>query len=88
MEQELLRLKDQAQKDLDVIKDLAGLEDFRIQYLGRKGACSTVMKQLGTAAAEDRPRLGQLANTIKNEISAWFEEKKSSLSGHVLDSTS
>jgi len=88
MEQELLRLKEEAQKDLDTINDLNGLEDFRIRYRGRKGACSTIMKLLGSVAAEDRPRVGQLANTIKNEISAWFDDKNSALSSSSRDTAS
>ncbi len=42
------------------------------------------MRQLGTVAAADRPRLGQLANEIKQDIERLFEEKKIQIDGQVV----
>ena len=65
MEQELHRLQQEAASSLAQIDDPAQLEAFRVRYLGRKGGLLTgIMRQLGSAAAADRPRLGQLANEI------------------------
>ncbi len=80
MEQELHSLQSEALKQLDTLSEQAHLEDFRIQYLGRKGKFSSVMKMLGKVSKEDRPRLGQLANSVKQEIEKLFKEKQSSLS--------
>jgi len=55
------------------------LEDFRIRFLGRKGKFSIIMRQLGTVSAEDRPRMGQLANSIKAQIEELFADKQQSL---------
>ncbi len=41
------------------------------------------MRQLGTVAAADRPRLGQLANEIKQDIERLFEEKKIQIDGQA-----
>ena len=82
MEQKLLSLQDEARKNLDHLVDAGQLEDFRIRYLGRKGQFSTIMRELGAVAPEERPRVGQLANTIKEEIEKLFEEKKALL-GHA-----
>jgi len=79
MEHELLRLKTEAEESLAKLDDPAQLEDFRIKYLGRKGLMSTIMRQLGEVAAEDRPRLGQLANTIRAEVEERFAERKKQL---------
>ena len=79
MEQELQSLETEARKSLQSLDDKSLLEDFRIRYLGRKGKFSTIMRQLGTVAAEDRPRVGQLANSIKAEIEKLFEEKQQTL---------
>ncbi len=64
------------------------LEDFRIKYLGRKGQFNTIMRGLGSVAKEDRPRLGQLANTVKAEIEQLFKERKSVLQQSKQGSTS
>lgn len=80
MEQELVNLQAQAKKQLLTIESGDQLEDFRIQFLGRKGLFSGIMKGLGNVSKEDKPRLGQMANTIKREIAQLYAEKQQSLS--------
>ena len=85
MEQELHRLQQEAASSLAQIDDPAQLEAFRVRYLGRKGGLLTgIMRQLGSAAAVDRPRLGQLANEIKQEIERQFEEKKARIASQAV----
>jgi phenylalanyl-tRNA synthetase alpha chain len=79
MEKELQSLETEARESLQQLQDHALLEEFRIRYLGRKGKFSTIMRQLGTVPAADRPRVGQRANSIKAEIEKLFEEKHHAL---------
>lgn len=79
MEQELQKLAAEAKAELNELTEASKLEDFRIRYLGRKGQFSTIMRQLGTVPAEERPRVGQLANTVKKEMEALFEERRTVL---------
>lgn len=81
MHEELLRLKAVALEDLATISRVAELESFRVKYLGRKGAFTLVLRQLGQAPPEERPRLGQLANEIKQELEAAFAEQEALLAG-------
>ncbi len=78
MEDEILRLKGEATAALGE----AGKEDlepFRVKYLGRKGLFTSVMRQLGSAPAADRPRLGKLANDIKQELTQAFAARQEEL---------
>ena len=82
----------QAREALDKVRDSQELEQFRIQYLGTKGALKDLMSLLGKVAKELKPQVGQQLNTLKNEISGAFEQKKSSLgsaqtSGPQIDLT-
>ncbi len=79
MENALQNLETEARSQLEHLSDDLQLEEFRVRFLGRKGDFSTLMRQLGSVAAEDRPRVGQLANTIKAEIERLFELKKAAL---------
>ncbi len=80
MEEELVRLKQEAVEALEKIGKAADLEPFRVRFLGRKGgALTAVMRRLAEVPKEERPRLGQMANTIKREITSLFEEKKEAL---------
>jgi phenylalanyl-tRNA synthetase alpha chain len=74
MKEQLLDIKDQALKELELIKDLSGLERFRIAYLGKKGRVTSEMKRLVELPPEDRPEIGKLANEIKAELSYRLEE--------------
>ncbi len=76
MENELQRLKAEAEKALQAVGEKAHLEEFRVKFLGRKGLLSSTMKQLGKVSKEDRPRLGQLANSIKKGVEELFQDKK------------
>lgn len=79
MEAELKRLEQEAESALAAVSSVEALEPFRVRFLGRKGLLASVMRQLGQVAAEDRPRLGQLANELKDRVEHHFEEKKAAL---------
>ena len=91
MENDLQQLKEAACNELEQITSVSDLEPFRVKYLGRKGGLlSGIMRKLGEVAKEDRPRLGSLANSVKTEVEALFEEAKTKLTaqgsvevGHV-----
>ncbi len=76
MEHQLQSLEAEARNSLEQLSDSGQLEEFRVRFLGRKGDFSTIMRQLGGVPAEERPRVGQLANSIKAEIERLFEAKK------------
>ncbi|CAK8715795.1 MAG: phenylalanyl-tRNA synthetase, alpha subunit [Candidatus Electronema aureum] len=79
MEEVLRGLKAEAEASLHSVSDQVGLEEVRVKYLGRKGLLANAMKQLAQAAPEDRPRLGQLANTVKQDVERLFQAKKEAL---------
>lgn len=69
----------QALNDLKNITTLAGLEEYRIKYLSRKGLVTDMLSQIGKFSAEEKPKAGQLANKIKKEVTAAFEQLKTEL---------
>jgi phenylalanyl-tRNA synthetase alpha chain len=66
----------QALAELEQVRDLKALEDFRIKYLGRKGLILQLLSEVGRLPREEKPRAGQLANRAKNEVTAAFEHRK------------
>ncbi len=42
-------------------------------YLGKKGAVTALLKQLGTVAAEERPQVGKAINDLKAELQDSFD---------------
>jgi len=76
MEQKLLQLQAEAETKLSTLKNLKDLEELRVRYLGRKGLFTALLRQLGQVSAEDRPRLGKLANKIKEDLDQNFTARK------------
>ncbi len=79
MKVQLLELEKRANDEIDAIDDPSALEPFRIKYLGKKGALTTLMKSLGILSREERPEVGKLANQIKVNLSRRFGEVKTFL---------
>ena len=68
-----------ALEELAKVSDAASLEVFRVKYLGRKGLVTQLLSQIGKLSKEDKPKAGQLANRIKKEVTAAFEQKQGEL---------
>lgn len=79
MKDRFLELEKRAIDDLDAIDDPSGLEPFRIRYLSKKGALTSLMKSLGTLSRAERPEAGKLANQIKVNLTRRFQDVKLSL---------
>ncbi len=73
---EFSQIGDQALNELKAVQDADALEAWRVKYLGRKGQVTQMLSQIGTLAPEDRREGGQLANRVKQEVTAAFESLK------------
>jgi phenylalanyl-tRNA synthetase alpha chain len=76
---EFKKIGTDALADLKNVKDMAGLEQFRIEYLSRKGQVTQMLAQIGKCPPDQRPQAGQLANKVKNQVSGAFEQLKDNL---------
>ncbi len=63
---------------------LEDLENIRIEYLGKKGSLSEVLKGLGALPTSERPLMGAKANEWKQKIEACLETKKTELEQVLL----
>lgn len=58
------------------VSDAKSLETVRVEYVSKTGKVKAVLGRMGEVSREDRPKVGQRANAIQNEINAAFEEAK------------
>ncbi len=79
MKEQLSSIKNAAMTALKNAADLDAIENLRIQYLGKKGELTAIMKEMGKLSAEERPVIGQLANEIRTSLETAIEEKKADL---------
>jgi phenylalanyl-tRNA synthetase alpha chain len=74
MKDQVRDIERKALRDLGEVKELSGLESFRVAYLGKKGLLTSQMKQLGNLSPAERPEAGQLLNRLKIDLTKRFEE--------------
>ena len=65
--------------------DENSLEQLRVQYLGKKGKLTVLLKSLGQLPVEERPAAGEKINLVKRQIQAALEARKTSLVEASLD---
>ena len=73
--QDITILQQQAFLAIENADDAGVLEAIRIDYLGKKGRLTDILKNLVNLSAEDKPKMGQLVNQAKRDISACIEHK-------------
>ena len=64
---------------------LPRLDEIKIEYLGKKGTLTALLRGMGSLSAEERPVIGQLANQVRQEIEQAIDEKKKRLKEHALN---
>ena len=85
MKAQLEQIKQQAMAALDAADSPAALDEVRVKFLGKKGELTAVLKQMGKLSAEERPVMGQLANSVRAEIEAKLEQCKADIGAKVLE---
>ena len=61
-------------------------ESVRIRFLGKKGELTSVLRGMGAVAPEDRPKMGQLVNEVREKIEAAIAEKAEKEKREALES--
>ena len=61
------------------------IEALRIKYLGKKGELTALLRGMGSVSPEERPKIGQLVNEVRETIESAIEEKKTELASKALE---
>jgi len=83
--QELTNIIHQAQSAIQSADDLSTLEQLRVDYLGKKGQLTDVLKTLGKLPPDQRPLFGQAVNEAKQQIQDWLHVRTETLSSAALE---
>lgn len=76
------------QQALDAVAaatDAAALDQVRVQYLGKKGEISALMKNLGSVAPEERPKIGAVINKARDKVQTALNARKADLEAAALN---
>lgn len=86
----MTQLNDLNSKALEAIASAtttAALEAVRVQYLGKKGEVTELLKSLGSMAPDERKAFGAEVNAVKQSLEQTLDEKKSALAISELNAT-
>ena len=82
--QSLENIKAEAVVAIEAASDIAALEELRVSYLGKRGALTGLLKNLGQLSAEERPKAGAEINAVKQQLNEQLNARKASLQGAAL----
>ena len=72
-------LKTQAIAAIESAVDSAALEKLRVEWLGKKGRVTDLLKSLGKLNADERPKVGAEINAVKQLLNKQISERKETL---------
>ena len=72
-------LSKQAEQAVTQLTELSEFDDIRVNYLGKKGLLTAILKTLGKASADERPLIGQVVNQAKAKLQDLLNTKKDAL---------
>jgi phenylalanyl-tRNA synthetase alpha chain len=80
---ELRKLQKKALTEIAAAPDSAALDPLQVQYLGKKGEITAVLRGIGALPAEDRPRFGALANEVGEAVKGALAARGTELRGQA-----
>ena len=72
-------LKTEATAAIESAGDSAALEKLRVEWLGKKGRVTDLLKSLGQLDADERPKVGAEINAVKQLLNEQISERKETL---------
>ena len=79
MKEKLEQILEDATQKIQESDALERLNDVRVNFLGKKGVLTSVLKSMKDVAKEERPMVGQMVNETRAKIEAHLEETKARL---------
>ena len=85
MKDQLAKIRAEALSAMENAQSAAELDGLRVQYLGKKGELTAVLKMMGKLSPEERPAMGQLANEVRAALESAIEEQGKRLEAKALE---
>ncbi|OQW52866.1 MAG: phenylalanine--tRNA ligase subunit alpha [Proteobacteria bacterium SG_bin7] len=86
LQDKIKSIQDEASKAMQLAANLKELYDCKVKYLGKSGALSLLMRDMGEVPKEQRPVIGKWMNEAKVALESIYDEKEKNLKQKELDS--
>ncbi len=85
MKAKLEQIREQALSQIKLSDTTEKLNEARVNFLGKKGELTSVLKSMKDVAPEDRPKVGQWVNEVREEIERVLEEAKTKMEREIRE---
>lgn len=85
MKEQLEVIRKRAIEGIKEASDLKVLDNLRVEYLGKKGELTAILKGMKDLSNEERPLIGQLVNELRQNMEEMLENKKKDLASKALN---
>ncbi len=76
MKEQLQQIRNEALKQIQASDVLEKLNEVKVNFLGKKGELTSVLKGMKDVAPEDRPKVGQMVNETREVIEQALEDAR------------
>jgi phenylalanyl-tRNA synthetase alpha chain len=96
MKNQIEEIKQEFLKKVETVHGKDEIEKLRVEFLGKKGAFTAVLRSMGSLSAEEKPLVGKLVNDAKAELEGRIEalkekikveEREEKLRSEIIDIT-
>ena len=85
MKEKLAHIKENAKERIAQLSDMQSLNDLRVKYLGKKGELTEILRGMKDLSAEERPIIGNLVNSVRDEIEKTIKEAEEKIKSAELE---
>jgi len=82
---DLETLAARARESVDACTSLVAIEELKVEFFGKKGAITALLKTLGALAPDDRREAGARINAVRDEIGALVAARQAQLEREELE---
>jgi phenylalanyl-tRNA synthetase alpha chain len=75
LEKNIKKIKEEIIFKSNLVSNLKDIEKIKVEYLGRKGLVTLLLRRLGELSTQERPKIGQLLNQTKREMEELLKIK-------------
>ena len=79
MQEKMQQILDDARRAIEKAASTAELEALRVQLQGKKGSLTQLLRGMGQLSPEERPRMGALINSAREDIARMLETRGAAL---------
>ena len=76
MKEQIEEIRVKSKEEINNVTNLRELDEVRVKYLGKKGELTGVLRGMGALSPEERPVIGSLVNTVRDELDNLIKQRE------------